>query len=451
MHHPSSALELSRAYATGNADPVEVFDAALARLATVPAAFISLCPERGRREAEAARARWQAGQPLSVLDGVPVAWKDLFDMAGSVTTAGSATRREQTPACTDAALVRRLTQAGMVNLGKTNLSEFAYSGLGLNPHFGTPVNPLSDAQARVPGGSSSGSAVAVAAGVVPLAMGTDTAGSIRVPAAFNGLVGYRSSRQRYAFDGVFPLAQTLDALGPLTRRVEDVLAVDHLLRGEGVPFKAPVAMSLQGVRLYVDPLWLDDPLLQPAVRQNLEQVLQRLSSAGAHIDRKPIMAMREALAMVERGDWTGSAEAFALHEELLDSADAARIDPRVRKRLEGARNISASRQIRLYERYASLRSLLAEELRGAFVVTPTVAHVAPPLAELEADDELFVSTNLATLRLTMPGSLLDMPGIALPSGFDAAGLPTSLLLAAPSGADDALLALALAAQASLTR
>lgn len=449
MNYSSSALELTRAYAAGETDPVAVFEVAMAKAADVPAAFIAMTAERGRREAEASRARWQAGQPLSALDGVPVAWKDLFDVVGTVTTAGSATRRELKPASVDAALVSKLTQAGLVNLGKTNLSEFAYSGLGLNPHFGTPLNPLDGAEPRVPGGSSSGSAVAVAAGVVPLAMGTDTAGSIRVPAAFNGLVGYRSSRRRYAFEGVFPLARSLDALGPLARTVEDVVALDRLLRGGLVSANGTIAFAMRGARFYVDPAWLDDERVQPAVRQNLERALERLAIEGAYIERKPINAMREALAMIERGDWVGSAEAFALHESLLDSAEAARLDPRVRKRLEGARSMSASSQIRLYQQGESLRRQLADELDGAFVITPTVAHVAPKLAPLEADESLFVATNLATLRLTMPGSLLDMPGVALPSGFDADGLPTSLLLAAPSGADDALLRLALSVEAAI--
>lgn len=450
MHLYPNALAIATAYAAAETDPVTVFEAALAAAQALPAAFISLTAERGRREAEASRARWRAGQPLSALDGVPMAWKDLFDVAGSVTTAGSATRRDLSPASSDAALVTALTRAGLVNLGKTNLSEFAYSGLGLNPHFGTPHNPLVTGERRVPGGSSSGSAIAVAAGVVPLAMGTDTAGSIRIPSAFNGLVGYRSSRRRYAFEGVFPLARSLDALGPLARSVADVVALDRLLLGCLIP-ASPTLQSpcLRGLRLCVDPAWLDDARVEPAVRQNLERALERFASQGALIERRPIQAMREALAMVERGDWIGSAEAFSLHEALLDSDQAAALDQRVRKRLEAARTMPASRQIRLYQQGESLRRQLAHELDGAFVVTPTVAHVAPRLAPLEADEALFVATNLATLRLTMPGSLLDMPGVALPSGRDADGLATGLLLSAPSGTDDALLRAALAAEAAL--
>lgn len=246
--HPDSlndATALAEAFAQGRTDPVQVLEQALELAEVTPHVFISLCPARARREAEAAAARWRDGQPLSLFDGVPLAWKDLFDVAGTITTAAAQVRRDAPPANVDAPSVRQLCRAGLVSLGKTNLSEFAYSGLGLNPHFGTPINPHSDAQPRIPGGSSAGSAVAVAAGIVPIAMGTDTAGSIRIPAAFNGLVGYRATSRRYDRDGVFPLAHSLDSLGPLTRSVRDAWVVDGLLRG-GDPRQLPLPRPSPG-------------------------------------------------------------------------------------------------------------------------------------------------------------------------------------------------------------
>ncbi|WP_226507427.1 amidase [Pseudomonas sp. MWU16-30317] len=438
--------DLAHAYATGQTDPVEAFEAALERLPVAEHAFIALTQGRGRREAEAARRRWLDHGPLSALDGVPIAWKDLFDMKGMVTTAGAAIRRHAETAPQDAALVSRLAQAGMVSLGKTNLSELAYSGLGLNPHFGTPVNPRFSAAPRAPGGSSSGSAIAVAAGVVPIAMGTDTAGSIRIPAAFNGLVGYRSSRKRYGFAGVFGLARSLDALGPITRSVRDAIALDQLFTHTHMNLDTA---DLRGLRLRVDEATLNDPRVQPAVRDNLEHCLQRLGSAGAHIDRRPLRAWQSALDCIAQQGWLGAAEAFASHERLLDSADAAGLDPRVRRRLEAARSMPASRQLRLYEQRGLLQAQLHSELDGALLITPTVAHVAHLLEPLQSDDELFASTNLATLRLTMPGSLLDMPGVTLPSGVDGDGLPTGLLLAACSGNDIAVLRAALAVETLL--
>jgi len=444
----SDAITLAESFATGESDPVQALDAAMAKSATVDHVFISLCPQRARREARASAERWKAGQPLSALDGVPIAWKDLFDVSGSVTTAAAAVRRDVSPALLDATTVGLLSRAGLVCVGKTNLSEFAYSGLGLNPHFGTPINPHGMDQPRIPGGSSSGSAVAVAAGIVPIAMGTDTAGSLRIPAAFNGLVGFRSSCKRYNRDGVFPLAHTLDSVGPLTRSVRDLLAIDDILRARTQPTSS-VPRSLAGQRFWVDEAVIFDPRTEHAVRDNLMRSLTLLKNAGALIDLRPSPAFQATLTLIEQQGWLGAAEAFALHQPLLDSDAAQQLDPRVRRRLEAARQLPASQLISLYSARERLQQQLTDELDGAFLITPTVAHVAPPLSALEADDALFVKTNLATLRLTMPGSLLNLPGVSLPTGLDAAGLPTALLISAPAGEDSRLLRAALAVEAAL--
>jgi len=441
----SDATSMAEAFASGRSDPVQVLEQALLHASMAPTVFISLTAERARREAEAAAARWRAGQPLSVFDGVPLAWKDLFDVAGSITTAGAAYRREAPAALLDAPSVGLLCRAGMVSLGKTNLSELAYSGLGLNPHFGTPYNPNGSDQPRIPGGSSSGSAVAVAGGIVPIAMGTDTAGSIRIPAALNGVVGYRSSSRRYSRDGVFPLAHTLDSLGPLTRSVRDALVIDDLLNGRT---QTHVARSLKGQRFVLEQGALED--IEPAVRNNLLRAMDLIKAAGALIEVRPSATFQATLNLIKQDGWLGSFEAFALHEALLDSRDADLLDPRVRRRLEAARSLPASQLLHLIDARRRLQCQLVDELDGAVLITPTVAHVAPPLAPLEADDELFVKTNLATLRLTMPGSLLDMPGVSLPSGRDALGLPTGLLLSAPSGEDARLLRVALSVESVMT-
>ncbi|AOE71059.1 amidase [Pseudomonas fluorescens] len=441
----SDATSLAEDFASGRSDPVQALEQALDQASQSAAVFICLTAERARREAEAAAARWRAGQPLSVFDGVPLAWKDLFDVAGSITTAGAAYRRHAPAALLDAPSVGLLCRAGMVSVGKTNLSELAYSGLGLNPHFGTPHNPHGRDQPRIPGGSSSGSAVAVAAGIVPIAMGTDTAGSIRIPAALNGLVGYRSSSRRYSRDGVFPLARTLDSLGPLTRSVRDALAIDDLLHGRISNHRV---RSLKGQRFVLEQGLLAD--VEPAVRNNLLRGVERLKAEGALVEMRPCATFQATLALIQQQGWLGAFEAFALHETLLDSADAEQLDPRVRRRLEAARSLPASRLIHLIEARQRLQQQLIDDLDGALLITPTVAHVAPALAALEADDDLFVSTNLATLRLTMPGSLLDMPGVTLPSGHDAQGLPTGLLLSAPAGEDARLLRAALSVESQLT-
>lgn len=440
----SDATSMAEAFASGRSDPVQALEQALDHASRSTSVFISLTPERARREAEASAARWRAGQPLSVFDGVPLAWKDLYDVAGSITTAGAAYRRNAPAALLDAPTVGLLCRAGMVSVGKTNLSELAYSGLGLNPHFGTPHNPNGTDQPRIPGGSSSGSAVAVAAGIVPIAMGTDTAGSIRIPAALNGLVGYRSSSRRYSRDAVFPLAHTLDSLGPLTRSVRDALAIDDLLHGRT---QSHSARSLKGQRFVLEQGALED--IEPAVRNNLLRSVEQLKAAGALIEERESRAFQATLDLIKHHGWLGSFEAFALHQALLDSPDAQQLDPRVRRRLEAARALPASQLIHLTDARLRLQQQLIDDLDGAILITPTVAHVAPALAPLEADDDLFVKTNLATLRLTMPGSLLDMPGVSLPSGRDAQGLPTGLLLSAPTGEDARLLRAALSVESVL--
>jgi len=434
----SDATSMAEDFASGRSDPVQALEQALDQASRSASVFISLTAERARREAEASAARWRAGQPLSGFDGVPVAWKDLFDVAGSVTTAGAAYRRNAPAALLDAPSVGLLCRAGMVSIGKTNLSELAYSGLGLNPHFGTPHNPHGTDQPRIPGGSSSGSAVAVAAGIVPIAMGTDTAGSIRIPAALNGVVGYRSSSRRYSRDGVFPLARSLDSLGPLTRSVRDALAIDDLLHGRT---QTHSARSLKGQRFV-----LAQQDVEPAVRNNLLSAVAQLKAQGALIEERECPTFQATLDLIKHHGWLGALEAFALHQTLLDSADAEQLDPRVRRRLEAARALPASQLIHLTDARRRLQQQLLDDLDGAILITPTVAHVAPALAPLENDDDLFVNTNLATLRLTMPGSLLDMPGVTLPSGRDAQGLPTGLLLSAPTGEDARLLRAALSVE-----
>ena len=437
----SDATSMAEDFASGRSDPVQALEQALDQASRSASVFISLTAERARREAEASAARWRAGQPLSGFDGVPVAWKDLFDVAGSVTTAGAAYRRNAPAALLDAPSVGLLCRAGMVSIGKTNLSELAYSGLGLNPHFGTPHNPHGTDQPRIPGGSSSGSAVAVAAGIVPIAMGTDTAGSIRIPAALNGVVGYRSSSRRYSRDGVFPLARSLDSLGPLTRSVRDALAIDDLLHGRT---QTHSARSLKGQRFV-----LAQQDVEPAVRNNLLSAVAQLKAQGALIEERECPTFQATLDLIKHHGWLGAFEAFALHQTLLDSADAEQLDPRVRRRLEAARALPASKLIHLTDARRRLQQQLLDDLDGAILITPTVAHVAPALAPLENDDDLFVNTNLATLRLTMPGSLLDMPGVTLPSGRDAQGLPTGLLLSAPTGEDARLLRAALSVETVL--
>ncbi|WP_394824725.1 amidase [Pendulispora albinea] len=449
MENPlMSGAELGRAFESGTIDPVEALEQYLARASQTKHVFIARTEERARAEAKLAAERWRRKQPLGPLDGVPIAWKDLFDVRGTVTTAGAAVFTDHPPATEDAKLVAMAARAGLVCLGKTNLVEFAFSGIGINPHFGTPHNPFDAKVARVPGGSSSGSAVAVAVGAVPISMGTDTAGSIRIPAAFNGLVGFKSSSRHYSRDGVFPLSRTLDSLGPLAHTVEDCILLDALFHDAQPP--RILAADLAQQRFVVDEVLLHDPRVEEGVRKNLERALDALRAQGARIEHRKVDALHEVWALIERIGWMAAPEAVAIHEKLLDSPDAARMDPRVRKRLDGARGFRASDYVHLQWARERLIAQVGEELGGAVLVLPTVAHVAPELEPLERDLDRFVATNLATLRLTMLGSFLDMPGVALPTGVDAAGLTTSVLVSVPSGHDARILSVALAAEHALS-
>lgn len=446
------ALELGRALAAGELDPVALAEESLERAHGAGAAFIAVTAERGRREAAASAARLRAGAALGPLDGVPVAWKDLIDVAGVPTTAASALRRDAPPARADAPVVALLAAAGMVCVGKTNLSELAYSGLGLNPHFGTPPNPR--APDRIPGGSSSGSAVAVAAGVVPCAIGTDTSGSIRVPAAFCGLVGFKPTAARVDRAGIQPLAPSLDSVGPLTTTVADAVALDALLRAAAVPGEvvagaaAPPRLDMPPLRLVVPDGDLVDGV-EPAVASAFSAALAALSDAGAAIERRPLPALAAARALHDEHGSLVAHEAWRVHRELLDSPDAERLDRRVLRRLRDGRALPPEGYEALLRERPRLQAQLAAELDGALAAWPAVPHAAPELEPLERDDELFARVNLVTLRNTMPGSYLDMPGVSLPIGADPAGLPLALLLSGPTGSDDRVLAAALAAEAAL--
>lgn len=435
-----TAAELVRRYAEGQADPVSVVREALERAEQVPHAFISMTAERALQEASASAQRWKEGRPLSALDGVPVAWKDLFDIAGTVTTAGSAVFAGHAAAKADAPLVAAGARAGMVCIGKTNLSEFAYSGLGLNPHFGTPTNPAVAGGTRVPGGSSSGAAIAVATGVVPLAIGTDTGGSIRVPSAFNGLVGYRPSTSRYSREGVAGLSRTLDTLGPLTHGVADCIAFDAAVHGRPatLPSGNAAIATLAGKRFIVDPALFERYSVTPAVEANFERFVSQLQQAGASIETRTLATLAAVARSIREDGWLGALEAFALHRALLDSPDAARLDARVRTRLEASRAVPSDRLAMLLARRKELIDSFSEEMAGATLIAPTTASGAPELAPVAADPERFARVNLQTLALTMPGSFLDTPAFAMPSGVDAEGLPTSVQIMRPQGDDDAL-------------
>jgi aspartyl-tRNA(Asn)/glutamyl-tRNA(Gln) amidotransferase subunit A len=441
----ANLTETARCLAAGLTDPVALTEQALEAATASGFAFLAVMRERALFEAEQSRGRWKRGLPLSRWDGLPVSWKDLFDMAGERTTAGSQTLTGSAPARRDAAVVRRAARAGLVSIGRTNLSEFAFSGLGVNPHFGTPAGLLGrDGAARVPGGSSSGAASAMLAGAGLVAIGTDTAGSVRVPAAFTGMVGFRPSLDRYPMDGVFPLAPSFDTFGPIGRTVADCAAMDIILAGDPDRVLEPIA--LERAAFVVDGPLLEALGTEPAVRNNLLHLIELLRQKGARVTVENVATLREVENILDTLGWLGGVEAFNLHRERLAGADRSLIDHRVVTRLERARDTAPDAVAELYAQKRILPRRLEQDLDGAILLYPTVPHVAPPLAPLLADDDLFAQTNLRTLRSTMLMSFLGAPGIALPTGADDQDLPTSVLLSAPAGQDEKLLRVGLAVE-----
>jgi aspartyl-tRNA(Asn)/glutamyl-tRNA(Gln) amidotransferase subunit A len=387
---------------------------------------------------DAVRASGQAQGPLA---GLPISIKDLFDVAGETTLAGSVALVDQPPATEDAPIVRRLRAAGAVIIGKTNMVEFAYSGLGLNPHYGTPGNPFD--RARVPGGSSSGAGTSVADGMAAAAIGTDTGGSVRIPAAFCGLVGLKPTQRRITRAGAVPLSTSLDSIGPLAASVECCALIDAVLAGEE---PAPLAaLPLAGLRFAVPTrLVLDD--LAPVVAAAFERVLKRLSGAGARIVEVAMDVLPRVLDINRIGGLAGP-EAFAFHRALLARA-ADRYDPRVRSRLELSAGVSAADYIAALE-FRAARIAEFDRATAPFdaVLAPTVA-VPPPRQDEVADEEAYVRINGKVLRNTTIFNLLDRCALTLP--IQAPGeLPVGLMLVGEQGGDRRLLAVGKAVEGAL--
>jgi aspartyl-tRNA(Asn)/glutamyl-tRNA(Gln) amidotransferase subunit A len=442
-----SVSQLAALLQSGALDPQalaeETFDAIRAH--SDQAIFVSLTEERAIGEAKAAATRIRDGRSLGMLDGVPIAWKDLFGIEGRPTTAGSIVLKDAAPETQDADVVAALAAAGMVAIGRVNMSEFAFSGLGINPHYGTPHNPASTDVPRLPGGSSSGSAVAVAAGLVPVAIGTDTGGSIRIPAAFNGIVGYKATRVRYSMRGVFPLAKSLDSLGPLCRTVQDAVWIDAAMRGLTAPDVK--RGTIDGLTLVVPETIVFDGA-EDGVLAAFEAALARLAKAGAVVRRQAFPIFSEIFDLAQQHGPLVTAEAFALHSHRLAGLDTQRIDPRVVARARLGANISVTSYIDHLNARERLIAAMAALIRPHEILAfPTLPHVAPPIAPLLTDDELFFKTNGKTLRNTLIGNFLDGCGLSIPCGIGDAGMPVGLLLSGMPGADDYLLSVGLAAEA----
>ncbi|PRX37351.1 aspartyl-tRNA(Asn)/glutamyl-tRNA(Gln) amidotransferase subunit A [Meinhardsimonia xiamenensis] len=433
------AAELGRGIEAGRIDPVDLTETFLAAIEAHPLSpriYACPTPERARAEAEAARARARSGLRRGLLDGVPVSWKDLFDTAGIATEAGSALLAGRVPE-RDARVVRNATFAGTVCLGKTHLSELAFSGLGLNPVTETP--PARHDGEAVAGGSSSGAAASVAQGLAPLAIGSDTGGSVRIPAAWNDLVGLKTSHGRLSLEGVVPLCPRFDTVGPLARTVEDAALALAALEG-GRPADLAGA-SLAGARLMVlETVALDD--LRPEPAAGFENAVARLEAAGARIERRalPFVAEAHALSPV-----LFAAEAYATWEREIEAAPE-KMFPQILARFRGGRDVLARDYIRAWAKLETFRARWQEETAGFdAVILPTAPNLPPKIDRLMSDDEYYRTENLLTLRNTRIGNLMGLAALTLPTGVPATGI----MLMIPPGSEERLLRLGSAAEAAL--
>jgi aspartyl-tRNA(Asn)/glutamyl-tRNA(Gln) amidotransferase subunit A len=440
---------LSGDLAAGRTTSRALLEMALARIAQ-PAgegarAFVKVYAESARADADHADRLRKAGVVRSAVDGLPVSVKDLFDVAGDVTRAGSKLLSGAAPAVMDAPAVARLRAAGAVIVGRTNMVEFAFGTTGLNPHYGTPKNPWDRRAGRVPGGSSSGAAVAQADGMCVMSLGSDTRGSIRQPAALCGVVGFKPTQQRVPRDGAFPLSFALDSIGPLANTVACCAAYDSILAAE--PSQALAMLGARGLRFLVPRGSLIEDLDEEVAR-SFEASLGRLSAAGALISQLPVPAFERQADYFKSGGFAG-AEAYAIHRRWLDRI--SEYDPRVGKRIQMAKDISAADYIDLGRlRQSYIREVTAALAPFDACLMPTTPCIAPTIQEVDASDEDYMRWTLRILRNVGVVNFLDGCAVTLPC-HAAGAAPVGLSVCGAALSDRHILAVARAVEGVLAR
>lgn len=450
MHPIVTLSHCASALAEGVTSAHELVDQALERIASPQGegarAFTRVYAEAARQSAAVSDMLLAAGQARSGIEGLPISVKDLFDVAGDTTLGGSVALQGHPAATADAVAVQRLKSAGAVIVGRTNMTEFAFSGLGINPHFGTPLNPWDRATGRIPGGSSSGAAVSVADGMALAGLGSDTGGSLRIPAALCGLVGFKPTASRVPTQGALPLSTSLDSIGAIAPSVACCAQLDAILSGDR--FTALRPASLKGLRLAV-PSTLVMEGVDVQVAQSFERALARLSALGAVVQALAVPAFARLATINAKGGLV-AAESWAWHRELLASS-GSRYDPRVSSRIQRGQAMSAADHIDvLNARTAWIAEVQAQIAEHDALVMPTVPVVAPALAETANSDELYTRTNLLMLRNPTLINFLDGCALSLPC-HRPGDAPVGLMLAAPRMHDQRLLSISLAVEAALQR
>ncbi len=398
-------------------------------------AFIKVFADKARMDADIQDTLRSKGRPKSAIAGLPVSVKSLFNVAGETTTAGSTILNGNPPAKKDATSVARLRSAGAIIIGHTNMTEFAYSGLGINPHYGTAKNPWDRKTGRIPGGSSSGAAVSVTDGMASFALGSDTGGSIRIPSSFCGLTGFKPTKQRVPASEAYPLVPTLDTAGPLAPTVSCCALIDSILAGEKP--KKLKKRALKNLTFAIpQTLVLDD--LDEHVTLCFSNVLEKLSAAGAKI----VDIEFPELGDIPRINSGGAiyAEAFIAHRNLIDRY-SSQYDPRVRQRLLRIKDITAADYIvAMKERDQLIEKANTVTRNFDALIMPTTPTIAPPIKTLEEDEELYINTNILTLRNTFCFNFLDRCALSIPM-HQRDEAPTGLMIVGETMGDHSLLSI----------
>ncbi len=410
-------------------------------------AFIKTDPNAtlaAARAADAARSSAGAGFQPTPLSGIPISVKDLFDIKGEVTRAGSIILSDAPPATADAPAIARLRAAGMIIVGRTNMTEFAYGGHGTNAHYGTPLNPWDRASKRIPGGSTSGGAVSVTDGMAAATIGSDTGGSVRIPAALCGLAGFKPTQARVPLTGAFPLSTTRDSIGPLGRTAACCILLDRAMAGE--PIDIPDAALLKGLRFGVPTTILLDGLT-PQVAAAFERSLTAISNAGGVIEEFAFPVLQEEADGSKLANFS-AVEAYALHRERL-ATQFAKFDPRVSARLMLGAEMRAADYVDLIQlRQRLIVSANLATARFDALLAPTLAIVAPTFTELNASDEIFYRFNALLLRNCAPFNVLNRPCWSLPC-HRSGEAPVGLMVIGETNGDRRLQEIGLGVEAAI--
>ncbi|WP_160123217.1 amidase [Rhodovarius lipocyclicus] len=434
--------QAAEALAAGRTTARALVEEALARVEREPRAFVDLQSEAALASADAMDALRRAGRAPSRFAGIPVTIKDLFDQKGQVTLAGSVARKGEEAAAEDAPVVARLLAAGFVILGRTNMSEFAFSGLGVNPHYGTPASAWDRATGRLPGGSSSGAGVAAAEGMGFGGLGSDTGGSCRIPAALNGIVGFKPTASRVPLAGALPLSFTLDSVGPLARSVSCCQILDGIIADTPT---TPATLPMRGLRLAVLRNYVEQGM-EEAVATAYQAALARLSALGAVLTDIRIADIEALPAINAKGGFT-AAESWTWHHDLLDRKGDA-YDPIIAPRIRRGAAMTAEDYISLQAARRNVIAAVAPQTAPFdAVLMPTVPLLPPPIAAVENVDE-FTRINMLMLRNCSVGNFLDRCAISLPCQKPGEA-PVGLMLMGEHGGDEKLFAVAKAVEAAL--